>query len=260
MATAAPKPKIIAIVGPTASGKSGLAMRIAKGFNGEIIAADSLTIYRNMDIGTAKPNKDEQKQISHWGLDIIGPGRRFTVADFKNYAKDKIADIHQRGKLSIIVGGTGLYIDSILYDYDFGPVGERDQLNPRHRLKGSYVRNKNLRSDVIIVGLMPRDEELKQKISRRVEAMLKAGLSEEARNLLQQYGREGLLAKARVAYGPVIEYLSGSIGVAEAREQLKTLHWQYARRQRTWFKRNPHIHWFGSAEDAYQFIAHTLSN
>ncbi len=254
------KPELIAIVGPTASGKSDLAMRIAKDFHGEIISADSLTIYKNMDIGTAKPTKADQRRIPHWGLNIIGPGERFTAAQFKQYAENKIIEIQKRGHLPVIVGGTGLYIDSILYDYSFSPTGKRDSLNPRHRLEGSYTKNKNLRNDAVIIGLLQHGDELKQRISKRAEAMFKEGLVEETERLLQQYGRNAILTKAKVAYGPIIEYLSGTISEAEAREKLKTSHWQYARRQKTWFKRNSYIQWFSSANETYKFVADTLSN
>jgi tRNA dimethylallyltransferase len=110
---------LVAIVGPTASGKSRLAMEIAKQFNGEIIAADSRTIYKGMDVGTAKPSLADRKNIPHWGIDLIEPGESYSAAKFKDYALDKVADIQERGKLPIIAGGTGLYIDGLLFDFDF---------------------------------------------------------------------------------------------------------------------------------------------
>src|ERR1700681_366809 len=119
MAPTSKKPELLVIVGPTASGKSDLALRIAKKFNGEIIAADSRTIYKRMDIGTAKPSHKDQKLVVHWGLDLIEPGESFSAAQFKDYAEAKIAEIRSRGKLPILVGGTGLYIDSILFNFSF---------------------------------------------------------------------------------------------------------------------------------------------
>ncbi len=119
MAATPSRPKLLVIVGPTASGKSELALNIAKKYNGEIIAADSRTVYRDMNIGTAKPSLDDQKALLHWGLDLVNPGQRFTAADFKQYAEAKIVDIQKRGKLPLLVGGTGLYIDSVLFDFGF---------------------------------------------------------------------------------------------------------------------------------------------
>ena len=107
---------LVVIAGPTASGKTELAIRIAKKFNGEVISADSRAIYRGLDIGTAKPTSEEQQGIPHWGIDIVDPGERFTAANFKVYAQRKISEIRSRGHLPIIAGGTGLYIDSVLYE------------------------------------------------------------------------------------------------------------------------------------------------
>lgn len=115
---------LVVITGPTASGKTSLAMEVAKLFNGEIICADSRTIYKGMDIGTAKPTKKEQAAIPHHIIDVVEPNQSFTVADFKELALKAIDDITKRGKLPIMVGGTGLYIDSVIFDYQFGPAGD----------------------------------------------------------------------------------------------------------------------------------------
>ena len=111
---------LVVITGPTASGKSDLAVEIAELCDGEIICADSRTVYRNMDIGTAKPTTEMLSRVPHWGIDIVSPGDYFSVADFKNYAVEKIKDIRQRGKTPFLVGGTGLYIDSVIFDFSFG--------------------------------------------------------------------------------------------------------------------------------------------
>ncbi|MDO5027084.1 MAG: tRNA (adenosine(37)-N6)-dimethylallyltransferase MiaA [Tissierellia bacterium] len=116
------KEKVIIIAGPTASGKSSLAINLAKKVNGEIISCDSMQIYKGMDIGTAKVGPEERREIDHHMIDIISPGDTYSVQDFQKSAKSLIKDIHKRGKLPILAGGTGLYINSILYDYDFSNV------------------------------------------------------------------------------------------------------------------------------------------
>ena len=115
---------LVVIVGPTASGKTGLAIELAEKYNGEIICADSRTIYRGMDIGTAKPTLKERQGVVHWGLDLVEPGEAFSAADFKAYADDKIANIRSREKVPFLVGGTGLYIDAVIFNYQFGTTAD----------------------------------------------------------------------------------------------------------------------------------------
>ena len=128
--------KVVAVVGQTASGKSRLAIEIAKRFDGEVIAADSRTIYRGMDVGTAKPTSEEMEGIAHYGLDLVSPGEYFTAADFKGYAQGVIDAISSRGKLPVLVGGTGLYIDGVLYDYSFG---QKSSSSERSALNNKYI-------------------------------------------------------------------------------------------------------------------------
>ena len=113
------KPKVVVIVGPTASGKTALGIEVAKKFNGEVISADSMQIYKDMDIGTAKPTVDEQKQAVHHLVDFVEPDQRYSVADFKRDAEAKIEEILAKGKLPIIVGGTGLYVNSLIYNIEY---------------------------------------------------------------------------------------------------------------------------------------------
>jgi tRNA dimethylallyltransferase len=290
---AAAKPKIIAIVGPTASGKTDLAIKVALRFNGEVISADSLTIYKGMDIGTAKPKIKDRQKIPHWGFDLVEPDQQFSAYQFKNYAQNKIADINKRNKLPILAGGTGLYVDSVLFDFGFGappdqkkraelaklsveklqsiirqkslPMPKNAQ-NPRHLIRviesGGLVEARKIKPSrkVLLIGLKLPDEILKEKIAKRVEAMFKEGLIEETKKLIDKYGKEIILSKTKVAYGPIVDYLSGSIDINEAKKQLISAHWQFARRQKIYFKRNPYIQWFSSADEAYKHIAQTLSN
>ena len=137
---------VVIILGPTGSGKTSVSIKLAKALNGEIISADSRAVYKGMDIGTAKPSREEQQGIPHFGIDLVEPSERFTVADWKKYAEQKIKEIQSRGHVPIIVGGTGLYIDALIYDYHFkGPTGqkindfEQKSCSDRTEVKGDYL-------------------------------------------------------------------------------------------------------------------------
>ena len=116
------KPKVIVICGPTASGKTKLSIELAKQINGEIISADSMQIYKDMDIGTAKPTVEEMQGIKHYLIDIIKPNQRYSVADYKKDAKNAIKTILNQNKMPIVVGGTGLYVDSLIYEIDYQEI------------------------------------------------------------------------------------------------------------------------------------------
>ena len=144
---------LLAIVGTTASGKSQLAMKIAQEFSGEIIAADSRTVYRDLNIGTAKPTVDDQKLVRHHLLDVVRPDQEFNVANYKHLAQSAINDVRKRGKLPILAGGSGLYVNSVLYNYSFSGVIRDKQLRSslgklsvgelqdRIKISGSVVTN-----------------------------------------------------------------------------------------------------------------------
>ena len=292
MATAGQGPKLVVIVGPTASGKSALAVRVAQEFNGEIIAADSRTVYKDMDIGTAKPSKADQKLVPHWGLNLVEPGQRFTAAKFKDYAEAAIKDIQNRDKLPVLVGGSGLYIDGVIFAFGFRPdadltqrqkleamsVGALQEIihemglpmpvnfkNKRHLIrtietKGQAGSRRNRLSEgVILVGIQPSDELLKKHIGQRAEQFFTSGVLTETKKLLNKYGKEALETTGGIVYKICLEVLGGRITEAEAIEQFKKADWQYARRQKTWFKRNKFIHWFGSTEQAYSYIKSQLN-
>lgn len=240
------KRHLIVIVGETGVGKSALAMNLAEKFNGEIIAADSRTVYKGMDIGTAKPTKDERRTVKHHLLDVVEPHQKFSVAEFKKLANEAIKDITNRGKLPILVGGSGLYIDSILYDYKFDPQGPRDPLNPRHRLKSPL--NNKLRANTIIVGIKIAKNELEKRVERRTETMLELGLIDEVKRLLERYPAETEAFKAP-GYKAFIAYAKGQISLDEAKKAFVRADLQLAKRQRTWFKRNKSIHWVKASTD-----------
>ena len=253
-----PRPLVV-IVGQTASGKSALAIDLAKRFNGEVICADSRTIYRGMDIGTAKPSETERQGVPHHTLDVVEPGQRFTAADFKSRAEEAIQDIIARGKLPIMVGGTGLYIDAVLYDFQFSESGaERDPLNPRHLKQPAEPPSRELRSNTLVLGLAPDKELLTKRIAERVDAMLQAGLLEETKALKAKYDTAASAFDA-TSYRPMLEYLEGQIDLDEAKAKFVRNDLQLAKRQKTWFKRNPNIHWLERPEQAVELVTTFLN-
>ena len=209
-------PRYLVIIGPTASGKSSLALAIAKHLNGEIICADSRTIYRGMDIGTAKPSFIDRSSVRHWCLDVVNPDERYTASDFQRDANLAIQDILGRGKLPIVVGGSGLYVDGLVFNYQFGSDVDhslREELNDRsteelihmcerRQIKlSSCTQNRRylirkletadeikLKSDqpqqAYIIGIKVDRAVLKARINCRIIQMLEDGLIEETRSLV----------------------------------------------------------------------------
>lgn len=268
-------PKLIVIVGETASGKSELAMKVAQQHDGELICADSWTVRRELTIGTAKPSAEEQRRVPHHLLDVVGPEEDFTAAVFKRLANDAINDISSRGKLPILVGGTGLYIDGVLYDYSFLPEGDRkareelnvltipellaridaaglelgdvDIRNKRRLIRlleteGAEPVKRALRANTLIVGLQPERSELKLRITNRVQRMIDAGLEDEVRRISEQYGwdAEGLKG---IGYREWRDYFLGTQSLESTTERIISSTVGLAKRQRTWFKRNKSIQW-----------------
>lgn len=277
-------PPLLAIVGETASGKSALALDIATRYNGELICADSWTVRRRLNIGTAKPSPAEQQAVPHHLLDIVDPDEDYTAAVFKRQAQAVIDDITSRGKLPILVGGTGLYVDGVLFDYDFlppGKPGERDELNVLSipellaridaaglELGDVDIRNKRrlirlletggaaqtrqqLRPNTLIIGLQPDRDLLKERIILRVQSMLEAGLKDEVERIAAEYGwgAEGLKG---IGYREWRDYFLGSQTLEQTRERIISSTVGLAKRQRTWFKRNKSIHWLATPVDYTQ--------
>jgi tRNA dimethylallyltransferase len=281
---------LVVIVGQTASGKSALALELAERFNGEIICADSRTVYRGMDIGTAKPSRQEQAKIPHHLLDIVDPDQTFTVADFKRLANAAIEDILSRGQLPILVGGTGLYIDSVLFDFVFRslPSAElREELtalsvpelqnrlraadiplpnnpeNPRHLVRaletdGKIGSRKPLRENTCIIGLALDRETLRERIVVRVETMLRAGFVDELRKLVAQYGWD-IPALQAPGYKAFRGYLEGTVDLDEAKALFVQNDLRLAKQQRTWFKRNNSIQWTNNRGEIVDIITTFLN-
>lgn len=250
---------LVVVVGSTASGKSAVALELARRFNGEIIAADSRTVYKGMDIGTAKPPKTELENIPHHLLDIIEPAKAFNAADFKARALEAIADIQQRQKLPIMAGGTGLYIDAVLYDFEFSlPGSERDATNPRHLKRDKKILVGDIRPNTIIIGLKTERDMLERRIVKRTETMFDRGLLEEVKRLVNNYGWEAPGLQA-IGYQEFKPFFEGAESLEEVKANIITHTMQYAKRQRTWFKRNKSIHWVEKQIEAVELTTTFLN-
>ena len=277
---------LIVILGPTASGKSAVGLELARRIDGEIICADSRTVYRHMNIGTAKPSIEEQAEIRHWCLDLVNPDQAFSVADFKRDAERAIADIRSRGKYPIMVGGSGLYIDSVIFDFQLQPKADpklrqsleqltteqlqhyckkhnyslpENNTNRRHLIrrietKGIDVKNTQLINDLIIVGIDVEKTTLRHRIAQRIDQMLEQGLIEETEFLYKNYNTHLESMTANI-YQLVKRYLDGEIDRTRLLELATTRDAQLAKKQRTWFRRNPHIKWL----DRQQVLSYVLT-
>lgn len=276
------KDPLVVIVGETASGKSALALEIAKRYDGEVISADSWAVRKELNVGTAKPSLAEQKLVRHHLIDVVEPCTGFTAAVYKRLANKATLDISKRDKLPIIAGGTGLYIDGVIFDFSFMPgstINERNKLNKLSieellkiikskgfSLTGIDIRNKrrlirliensgkkptkkSLRPNTLILGLkIPRDE-LNLRIAERTEQMLKAGLGQEAQALSLKYGWqcEGLKG---IGYKEWRMYFEGTQTLDETKAAIVKSTLDLAKRQRTYFKRNTFIHWVENVNEA----------
>ena len=234
------EPPLIAITGPTASGKTSVAIELARAYGGEIICADSRTIYKDMNIGTAKPTIDEQQGVPHWGIDMVEPGERYSAFDFQQYAFQKIAEIRHRGNIPMLVGGTGLYIDAVLFSYTFNDSVKNT--SPQRPLNNSFI-----------VGIATKKQAALQMMRTRAEHMLTNGLEEEATMLGKKYGAGAPQFKNN-AYQIVMSNTSKVNDIESTVDKIATFDIQLRKRQLTWFRRNPYIAW-ATKDDAPGFIA-----
>lgn len=286
------KPKVIVIVGPTASGKTSLSIELAKQINGEIVSCDSMQIYKDMDIGSAKPNVDEMQGIKHYMIDTVEPIERFSVARYKKEAEEAIEEILKKEKTPIVVGGTGLYANSLIYgiEYDDIKLDEKyrtelmniaktseglkklyeqakiidkkatEKISPNDKKRIIRIleiykatgkskteqeeksRKNGVRYDYKVFGINIERQILYERINKRVDIMIKQGLINEVKALIEKYP-EFPTAMQAIGYKEIVQYLKNEISKEEAIEKIKQETRRYAKRQITWFKRIENIRW-----------------
>ena len=295
------EPLALVILGPTASGKSALALHLAERLHGEIVSCDSIAVYHEFDIGAAKPPAEDRRRVSHHLIDVASPAEQFTAGDYSRLARLALQEISSRNRLPIVVGGTGLYLRALLEGLFSGPP-RSDELRQRLRERAAdrgpaYLHRLLARLDpaaartihandvakmvralevsitarqpmtqmwrkgrdpltgfrLLRLGLNPDREALYQSINRRAEQMFERGLVEETKALLRRYGPVRPLDS--LGYRQALQYLRGTLTLPQAIAAAQQAHRNYAKRQLTWFRREPDVHWvpgFGSELEVQQ--------
>ncbi len=275
------KEKLITILGPTASGKTALGVRLAKALGSVIISGDAFQVYKHMDIGTAKVTKEEAEGVPHFLVDCLEPTESYSAADFQKQAAEIIHEENEKGRVPIVVGGTGLYIQSLLEGYEFLPKvegrsrwqtlyeekgkealisalkekGETDiPVDPQRMLRKLELLEAGAQADAAgkaheliydgpVLGIAMDRAVLYDKINRRVHQMMEAGLLEEVRSLLEAGVPETSQALKGIGYKEMIPVVKGERSLAEAEELIQKNTRHFAKRQLTWYRRMPYIHW-----------------
>ncbi len=300
------KTPVIALVGPTASGKTDVAQQVALALDGAVISADSMQLYRGMDIGTGKLPVRE-RLVPHYGFDLRNPGEPYSAALFQEYGRTCIEKLDDQGTPSVLCGGTGLYVRAVIDDYQF-PTGDqvanpvRDRYtayaathgnealwrllqerdpesaavvhpnNVRRVVRafelleegGSYARQKEQLSHIpsylpsVQFGLAVDPAILNERINRRVDAMMEQGLLDEVKGLLADGFRQGITAPQAIGYKEIVEALEGRCTLDEAVESIKQATRRYAKRQRTWFRRDSRIHWIDADDGDIQRMSREI--
>jgi len=297
--TAADTPQpLIVLAGPTASGKTSLALRLAEAFHGEIVSCDSVAVYREMEIGTAKPSHEERALIQHHMIDIAWPDQPCTAGDYSRLAREALAGITSRGHLPIVAGGTGLYLRALIDGLFPAPPqkpGQRDRLRHIATTRGpAYLHRLLTRLDpaaaaaihandvpkavraievslaasqpltqqwqqgrnaltgyrILYLGLNPPRPRLYERINQRAADMFDRGLIEETARLIARYG-PGCRPLTSLGYAQATAVLRNELTREQAVAHAQQAHRNYAKRQLTWFRREPHMHWLaGCGGDA----------
>ena len=274
------KEKLLIISGPTGVGKTDISLKIAKKFNGEIISCDSMQIYKGFDIGTAKIKEEEKNGIVHHMIDVVEPDSSYSVYEYKSKVQELITNLNKKNKMPIMVGGTGLYIDSVLYDYDFKKADKNQKLrdymqhltqkygnqflcleldkvnidyskiafNDTRRLirlleadKKDGNETKKSKYDFLHISLKMDRLTLYERINKRVDLMFNNGLQEEVENLLKQGIGFDSQPMQSIGYKEFKEYFDGVISFDELKEKIKQNSRHYAKRQLTWFNNSDNI-------------------
>lgn len=283
---------LVILAGPTAVGKTDTSIALAKAIGGEIISADSMQVYKYMDIGSAKITKEEMEGVPHYLVDMIEPSEEFNVCRFANMAKEAMAQIYAKGKIPILVGGTGFYIQAVLYDIDFTETNEdtgfREECEAFAKEHGAKALHDRLRTvdeasaEAIHANNVKRviraleyhhqtgkkisehNEEERKKVSPynacyfvlndrrdivydrinyRVDKMIEAGLVEEVQSLKDMGCKSGMVSMQGLGYKEILSYLNGACTLEEAVELIKKETRHFAKRQLTWFRREPDVVW-----------------
>ena len=303
-------PLLVVIIGPTASGKTALSLALAHSLQTEIVSCDSVAVYREFEIGTAKPSREERARVPHHLIDIVSPAEFFTAGDYSRLARQTLDEIHSRNHLAVVVGGTGLYLRALLEGLFIGPPRSeelRHRLRERAQERGSQYLHRILRrldpaaadsihrndeskliravevcitsrarmTDmwkqgrdpltgfcILRVGLNPDREVVYRRINERAEQMFHQGLIEETNALMRRYGKAAR-ALDSLGYKQAAQYLRGEMNLDQAIAATQQAHRNYAKRQMTWFRSEPEVHWFaGFGDDPHvqQQILNLISN
>jgi tRNA dimethylallyltransferase len=280
--------KLLSLCGPTAAGKSALAVELAQKNDGEIISADSRQVYRGLDIATGKITPAETKGVPHHLLDVADPAEDFSVVDFKELADEAVANIHNRHKLPILCGGSGFYIQAVVDDIIFPAVEPNEKLreelskrstaslftelkekdqkravdidenNPRRIIRALEIvealgkvpeLKKTERFNTLQIGLDLPNKELKHRIIKRTKQRFENGMIEEADNLYKKGLSLERMRELGLEYEHLADFIEAKISKQELFKMIVQSDWQYARRQRTWFRKDERIHWFHPLKD-----------
>ncbi len=300
-------PLLIVILGPTASGKTALSIVLAQKLQGEIVNCDSVAMYREFDIGTAKPTPEERAQAPHHLFDFVDPLQEMTAGEYSRQARHVIAEISGRGHVPIVVGGTGLYLRAVLEGLFAGPQRSeelRERLRQRAAERGSAYLHRILRRldrasaekihandapkliravevclasrqkmsemwqhgrdpltgfRILRIGLDPDRASLYERINQRAQKMFAAGLLEETNELLKKYGNKARPLSS-LAYKQAVQFLRGELTLEQAIQSAQQGHRNYAKRQMTWFRREPDVLWLKGFGDDVLLQAEAIEN